>query len=330
MKRLAKTAVTAFGLICAALLWPGAAEGARQSFEIVTGSPAGSLFAAGEAIARVVSHPPGLPRCEKQDVCGPPGVMVSVRSSDGAVANVLAVDDGSAASGLAQDVIVAEAVAGRGPFRKAGRQNHVRVIAELFPVSMQLVAADRAHIRKPGDLRGKRVSLGPEGSGGEVIAGEVLASFGVKRVKLVRASYETSAELLQQGKLDAFFYLGAVPSPMIGEVLARGSARLVPIDGKGRSRLLARLPGLSAATINLGQGPAATVGCRVLWIAGDAAAPETVYGLVRALNHPANRPLLLAGPPAPDIRPGLPQPPLPLHQGAERYYRETGRLRSGR
>jgi len=324
MERLAKTAAT--GLICVTLFWGGAAGGARRSFEIVTGSPAGSLFAAGEAVARALSHPPGLPRCEKQDVCGPPGLVVSVRSSDGAVANVLAVEDGSAASGLAQDVVVAEAVAGRGPFRKAGRQSHIRVIAALFPVSVQLVAAGRAHIRKPGDLRGKRVSLGPEGSGGGMIAGDILTAFGVKRVKRVRESYETSAELLLQGKLDAFFYLGAVPSPMIGDVLARGAAHLVPIDGKGRSRLLARLPRLSAATINPGQGPVASVGCRVLWIANDAAPPQTVYGLVRALYQPANRPLLQEGLPAEDIRPGLPKPLLPLHSGAERYYRETGLL----
>jgi len=332
MKPLLKTAVMAAGLAGAVLSWDwqGAAEGlaVRSSFEIVTGSPAGSLFPAGEAIARVVSHPPGLPRCEKKDICGPLGVIVSVRSSDGAVANVLAVDTGSAASGLAQGPVAEAAVAGRGPFRKYGRQSHIRMIADLFPESVQLVAA--AGIRNVGDLTGKRVSLGGEGSGGAVIAGEILAVTGMHRIKLRHEAYETSAGLLQQGRLDAFFYLGGTPSPLIGDLVARGAAHLVPIQGKLRLRLIARVPGLAAATITPGTysggGPVETVSCRTLWIAHDSVPPQIVYGLVQALFHPANR-ALLDQDPAQIIR--LARPGLllvPLHQGAERFYREAGLL----
>jgi uncharacterized protein len=331
MKPLLKTAVTAAGLAGAVLFWDwqGAAEGlaARRSFDIVTGSPAGSLFPAGEAIARVVSHPPGLPRCEKKDICGPPGVIVSVRSSDGAVANVLAVDAGSAASGLAQGPVAEAAVAGRGPFSKYGRQSHIRVIADLFPEAVQLVVATGSPIRKLGDLSGKRVSLGSAGSGGAVIAGEILSATGVRGIKLRHDAYETSAGLLQQGRLDAFFYLGETPSPLIGDLVARGVAHLMPIQGKLRSRLLARVPGLAAATIASdtysGSGLVETVSCRTLWLAHDGTPPDIVYGLVRALFHPANQTLLAAQ----NIRLGRPDPfSVKLHPGAERFYREAGLL----
>ena len=90
-------------------------------------------------------------------VCGPSGLIVSARTSDGAVANVLAVNAGQVDSGLAQANVVADAVAGHGAFRKTGRQTHVRVIADLFPETVQLVvAANVARSRKVADLRGKR------------------------------------------------------------------------------------------------------------------------------------------------------------------------------
>jgi uncharacterized protein len=322
MERLAKSLVLALAALVLSFDGAGAAPlagaipqagAARRSFDIVTGSPAGSFFSAGEAIARVVSHPPGLPRCEKKDVCGPPGLIVSVRSSDGAVANVLAVENGTAASGLAQGVIVAAAVEGRGVFRQSGRQSHIRVIADLFPEAVQLVAVPP--IRKLGDLKGKRVSLGAEGSGGAVIAASILAAGGVKRIKSSRSSPDVSAQLLQQGKLDAFFYIGSAASPLVTDLLAHGKATLVPISGKLRSRLIARYPGLGIATIPTASGPVETLSSRTLWIAGDNVAPETVYGLLRALNHPANRALLPA-----DLRAAPPPPTLPLHPGAARYF----------
>jgi uncharacterized protein len=328
MERLAKSVVLALAALALSFGGTGVAPPAgaapftgaappvstpRHAFDIVTGSPAGSFFSAGEAIARVVSHPPGLPRCEKKDVCGPPGLIISVRSSDGAVANVLAVENGTAASGLAQAAIVTAAIDGRGAFRKSGRQSHIRVIADLFPEAVQLVAVP--NLRKLGDLRGKRVSLGAEGSGGGVIAAAILAASGVKRLKLSRNSPDVSAELLQQGKLDAFFYIGSAASPLVTDLLARGKATLIPISGKLRSRLIARTPGLGIATIPSAQGPVETIGSHTWWIASSKAAPETVYGLLRALNHPANRALLPA-----ELRLTAPPRLLPLHPGAARYF----------
>jgi len=102
----------------------------------------------GELIAGIVSHPPGLARCETSGACGPPGLIVSARTSEGAVANVLAIDAGGVDSGLAQANVVADAVAGQGVFRKAGRQTHIRAIANLFPETVQLVVSAGSHIAK--------------------------------------------------------------------------------------------------------------------------------------------------------------------------------------
>src|SRR5512140_3031315 len=83
---------------------------ARISFQIVTGSTGGTYFPVGQLIAGLVSHPPGVDRCESAPVCGPSGLIVSARTSDGAVANVLSVNRGTADSGFAQGDVVADAV----------------------------------------------------------------------------------------------------------------------------------------------------------------------------------------------------------------------------
>ena len=339
MFRPMRTGLLAAGLGIAVLM-PLAAQRApslpsRQSFDIAAGSLAGHHYPIVELIARSVSHPPGLARCEKPGVCAPPGLIVSTRSSEGALANARAVESGQVASGLAPSNLVADAVAGRGAFRKVGRQKHIRVAASLFPETMQLVVAARSKIKTVRGLRRQRVSLGRKGSGGESVALAVLSAYGVSQrsLKLRRENSEAAARLLRQGKLDAFFYLGAAPSPVIANLVTRGSARLVPISGTLQRRLLARQRGLSAASIPTGAygntAPIASVGCRILWIVKDSTPPATVYGLVRALYHPANRATLAAGSPPLDrlsLAEAVKDLTAPLHPGAESFYREMGKL----
>lgn len=320
-------------LVCAIGL--GRAEPQRQFFQIATGSTAGSYFPVGELIAGIVSHPPGVARCDAPWVCGPAGLIVTARTSEGAVANVLAVEAGTTDSGLAQSNIVADAAAGHGDFR--ARQSHIRVIASLFSEPVQLVVAADSKIESVRDLRGKRVSLGSEGSGVGAVARAVLAAYGVPewRIKASREPYDVSADLLRKKRLDAFFFLGAAPAPLIGDLFAHGAVRLVPIDGTGRQRLLRRVPSLAAATVPQGaypgEGAVETVSSRTLWIVRDSVSPDVVYGLLRALFHPANRALLDADGPAArhinldDATTGL---TAPLHDGAVRFYRQMGKLRS--
>ena len=151
-----------------------AADTPRISFQIVTGSTTGTFFPVGEAIAGLISHPPGVNRCEKANVCGPAGLIVSARTSDGTMSNLLSVNDGGVESGLAQSDVIAAAVKGTGPFKAKGKLSHLRVIASLFSEEVHLVVSEKAKIGKVSDLRGKRVSLGLAGSGVGFTAREIL------------------------------------------------------------------------------------------------------------------------------------------------------------
>ncbi len=107
-------------------------------------------------------------------VCGPAGVILSARTSDGSLQNLRAVNDGLVDSAISQGDTIAEGVAGRGLFRRAA-QNHVRVIAALFPEQVHLVAAKS--IRKVTDLRGKRVVIGGPATGTAIAARQILTAF---------------------------------------------------------------------------------------------------------------------------------------------------------
>ncbi len=270
----------------------------RISFQISTGTTTGTYFPVGEFLAGLLSHPPGISRCQAANVCGPPGLIVSTRATEGSVANILAVNSGDTNSGLAQADVVALAIAGDGPFKKTGPARQIRVIANLYGEDLHLIAAAKAKIKTVADLRGKRISLSTEGSGTIVTARAVLSAYNLPEWRL-NANYDPAdkaVDLLRQGKLDALFFVGGTPVNLVEQLLEDGSAVLVPIDGAGRKRLLATEPYLSAHAIPAGTyaGLAAveTVSTGALWITTAAQPNDLIYAMVRALYNPLNRPMI--------------------------------------
>lgn len=304
----------------------------RISFQIATGSSAGTFFPVGEAIAGLISHPPGVDRCDAAPVCGPPGLVISVRTSQGAVDNVTEVNDGDVESGFAQGDVVAAAVKGQAPFR--AKVTHLRIIASLFDEDVHLVVAAKSKINAVTDLRGKRVSLGSEATGAALTTREVLSAYGIaeKSLKLVRSEDSDEDALMRAGKLDAFFAVGGAPVDALDDLFAQGRARLVPIDGKGRDRLIKMVPSFKSAIIpgNLypGQRETQTVAVRALWIVRDTVPADLVFGMIRALFQPANRIALAGSHPAArqiNLSDATVNLPAPLHPGALRFYQSAHR-----
>ena len=323
----AVTAIAVLGLGAAAV----AADTPRISFQIATGSTSGTFFPVGEAIAGLISHPPGVNRCEAANVCGPAGLIVSARTSDGTVDNLLSVNDGGVESGLAQSDVIAAAVKGAGPFKAKGKQSHVRVIASLFSEEVHLVVSEKAKVKSVADLKGKRVSLGLAGSGVGFTAREILTAYRVPEARLKTVTLDTAGAiaLMKQDKLDAFFAVGGVPIEGVGDLLATHTAKLVPITGPVRDRLVKSEPSLEPATISYpGQETVGTVSTRALWIVRDSVPEGLVYGITRALFNPANREALSASHPSAreiGLTTAALMPPAPLHPGAARFYADAAR-----
>jgi hypothetical protein len=308
---------------------------ARTAFVIATGPTGGTYFPIGEAIASIISHPPGVYRCEKESVCGPAGLIASVRTSPGAVANVLAVNAHRVDAALAQSDVVADAVAAKGAFRREGAQTHVRLLAELFPEEVHVIAAATARVRSISDLRGKRVSIGPPASGTIVTARAVLAAYSIasRRIRPNTDPADAAAGKLAKGQLDAMIFVGGAPVPFIRELLESGKAVLVPIDGRGRLRLLKRLPALSPATIPAGvyphTGKIDTVAVQALFVVNDSIPDGTTYAIAKSLFNPANRNALAGSHRSAEairVQSAAKTSPIPLHPGARRFYVEAGAL----
>jgi TRAP transporter TAXI family solute receptor len=241
-------------------------EPTRISFQIATGSTEGVYFPVGQAIAGLISHPLGVGRCDTATVCGPAGVILSARTSEGTTDNLRSVDSGVVDSGFADGDVIADAVAGRNAFRRPVR--HLRAIAALFPEEAHLVVAAKSDIQSVSDLRGQRVFLGQPNSGAVFRGRAILAAYRVRAREIV--SDETPVQLLKYGKIDAYFAVAGVPLDSVRELIVHHLARLVPIDGEGRDRLIQMVPQLIPATIAAGTYPGTgaveTVSTRAWWV----------------------------------------------------------------
>lgn len=305
----------------------------RISFQIATGSTEGVYFPVGQAMAGLISHPTGVGRCDTATVCGPAGVILSARTSNGAADNLRSVNQGLVDSGFADGDVIAAAMTGQGVFRRTGRARHLRVIAALFAEDEHLVVAADSKIRSVADLRGKRVLMGVPDSGAIWRARAILDAYRVRVREVV--SDTVPGEMLRSGKIDAYFMVSGVPVDSVKDLVARHQARLVPIDGEGRDRLIKTVPQLAPSVIPAGTYPGTeaieSVSTRAFWVTRDSATDALIYGMVRALFNPANRAALAAShPSAREITPdrAAENPPAPLHPGAARFYREAGKLPS--
>jgi hypothetical protein len=333
-RMLAIIALLAFVVLVMGVLLTGGKLGlaeapSRISFQIATGTTEGVYFPVGQAMAGLVSHPLGVGRCDTATVCGPAGVVLSARSSQGGADNIKTVNGGLVDSGFADGDALAAAATGQKPFRS--KASHLRVIAALFPEAAHLVVAANSGIQTVEDLRGKRVLLGQANTSSVTRNRAILAAYRVRVREIL--SDEMPTGLLRDGKIDAYFAVAGVPLDSIRDLLAHHQARLVPLDGEGRDRLLAAVPQLFAAVIPAGSYPGAptveTVATRAWWFTRDSEPDSLIYGLTRALFNPANRAGLAASHPAGrDITLGSAalNPPAPIHPGAARFYRETGKL----
>lgn len=320
--------------LCAAGLFPVAAAGQDlRYFQIGTGTTGGTYFVIGGILANAISNPPGSRPCDRGGSCGVPGLIAVAQSTSGAVENVQAIRDRRMESGLVQADIMFAAYRGTSVFAGTGPFTELRAIASLYPETIHVVVRDRSDIAGPADLRGRRVALGEKGSGTLVTARAVLSAYGLseKRLQPVYLGPGTAGDRLAAGDLDAFFIVGGFPLPAVADLAGRIPIRLLPLDTAHAQNLVRRLPFYSLAVIPAGAYPGVavtpTLGVGAVWAVHGAIENDLVHGIVRALWHPDVRMLLDSGHPRGSeirIETAVAGLPVPLHPGAERFYREAG------
>ena len=310
-----------------------AAQSKQQFFRIGTGGMAGTYYPIGGILANAISNPPGSRPCDQGGSCGVPGLIAIAQSANGSVANINAIKSQSLESGFAQSDVVYWAYTGTGIFAKKGKASSLRVIASLFPESIHLVVRKGSGIKSVQDIKGKRVSLDEPGSGTLVDARLILQAYGLSEQDLTVDYIKPgpSVAKIKDNQLDAFFVVAGYPTGSVVELAASVGAELVPIDGPQAQQLVKQYPFFAKNTIpantyeNVKATP--TLSVTALWVVNTKTDNKLVYGITKALWNQNTRKLLDHGHAKgkhitlENATKGI---GIPLHPGAEQYYREQG------
>jgi uncharacterized protein len=282
--------------------------------DIATGEPQGFFYEYGSALAAVLAD-------------GLPGVPVSRLITSGTVDNLhRAVQPG--VFGLAALDAAAAAQAGLSPF--AGPEA-LRAVGRLFDDYVHLVVPAESPVQVLQDLHGRRVSLGPDGSGTELVAERVLTAAGLDRsadLTAVRLRISDALTALELGHVDALFWQGGVPTSSVVRLSRRRPIRLVPLSSVIEPMRGGYGPLYRAASIPPGtySNPSVvdTVAVPDLLVTSPATAPELVGAVTELIFTNRDR-VERAVPTAAqlDRRAAISTGPIPLHDGALAYYRDT-------
>lgn len=314
----------------------GGIASAGTTFTITTGEEGGSYYPIGQTIATAVSGPNAEADCPDPLDCGVPGVSVEATTSTGSVANIEALASGKADSGIVQSDVATWAETGTGLWDGREAVGNLRAIATLHSESIHLVTRADSGIRSPADLKGRRVSPGESGSGTAFDAQLVLSAWDVPReaVTLLPMAAREAAAQLAAGDLDAFFFVGGFPAPFIATLAEKTHLALVPLEGFPAEALAVDLGFLGEGVIPGGtyegiEEDIPTLALGAVWVTTAEEPEEMVYALTRALWNDKTRAALDNGPSQGvdiSIETALDMLQIPLHPGAERYYREAGLL----
>lgn len=242
----------------------------------------------------------------------------------GSAQNMELLTDGRAAVAISQ-VDVAADVAARvtGP-------TEPRALARLYDDVTHLVVRADSGLRSIADLRGRRVSIGPGGSGYQPIAIRLLDVAGIGVAGLgtrAELGLPDAATALAEGRLDAFFWSGGVPTDGVRELAARVPIRLLELGGV-LDRMRERYPVYSVATVPANTyglpGPVSCLSVRNALLVTEGMDADLARALIRAAFDEQPR-LAQASPAAVtvDSRSAIGTQPIPLHDGAVEFYRAT-------
>ncbi|MFK7764348.1 MAG: TAXI family TRAP transporter solute-binding subunit [Roseobacter sp.] len=327
------------GLTVAAALSAGTAFAQDPTFfRIGTGSAGGTYFPIGGTIANGISAPPGARPCDEGGQCGVPGLIAIAQSTTASVFNNTAVQNGELEAGLAGADVTRSMFLGEGKFDGKPHEK-LRVVANLYPEDLHLVLPKGESIESLADLEGKRVGIAQAGSGTQVAVEIMLAEWGVTRDNMDEAELNNSqsAERLADGQIDAYFYAAGWPVSAMVQLSNTKGMELHSFSEEDLQTINGLIPSFIPSQIPAGvyEGidyEVKTPAVSAMFVVSSDLSDELVYGITAALWNDNTRNLLDNGhakgkqiTPATALD-GVEALGVPLHPGAEKFYKEVGLL----
>jgi uncharacterized protein len=311
---------TAFGLVFSVSAYSG------EFVSIGTGGVTGLDFKIGQSVCTLVNN-------DKS------GVRCSAVSSGGPIDNIMTLHKGEMNMGVVQSDLLFDAFHGKSKFRDKGAMKDLRAVLSLQPKAVTIIARRDSGIRQVGDLVGKRLNIGAQGSENQALWNFMWNAFGKTNSDLGVATELKSSELpdaLCHNKIDAYFSLVSHPSSLAQETMKRWDVVVVSAKDAALSKCCRgggkeAPPFLVNAVIPGGLyrgGPedVETFGVRPSIVSSARTREETVYQVTKSVfdnlekfrkMHPAFQ-NLKAQEMIEDTRTA------PPHPGALRYFREKG------
>src|SRR5436190_107768 len=205
-------------LALSAALIAGAALGQGLNIAIATGGTGGVYYPLGGGMANVLSK-------------YVPGMQATARVTGGSVDNLKLIGPQQSEVALVMVDAALDALKGEDKFN--GSPVEVRTLMVLYPNRMHVVTIDGTGIERMSDLKGKRVSTGSPGSATEVMAFRLIEAAGLDKdadLKRERLGVAESVNAIKDGKIDAFFWVGGLPTAAVTDLANTPNTKVRLID----------------------------------------------------------------------------------------------------
>lgn len=295
----------------------GAAE--QKFLTIATGGSSGPYYTIGGAMAKIYKDKLGY--------------NASVQSTGASVENINLLKTKKADMAFVMSDVASFAYNGQENFKDTGAVKDLKAMAGLYLNYVQIVTLKDRNIKSVADLKGKRVGVGAPNSGVEVNARMVLAGHGLtyNDIKADYLSYAEAVEQLKNNTIDAAFVTSGLPNSTVIDLMTTKDVEIVPIKKEDVEKMAQQFPFFVPAEIPAGlyknDQPVPTAAIRNLMLVRGDLSDDQVYKLTKAFFENLDT-LKGAHSAAKEIDPKEAGKNLvvPLHPGAEKYFKEIGAL----
>lgn len=299
-----------------------APEDFRTDLQMGTGSTGGTYFPLGQEMATVMQN-----NVEVE------GFNVSAVASGASLENLGNIASGEFQLGMTVHIPALDAYNGANEFEEGGAITNFGFMGHIYPEVMQVVTTADTGITSIAELEGKRVAIGPPGSGTQAAAKLILAAYGLEDgdYEAFEEGFGDAAGRLQDGQLDASFGLLGLPAGNITELALQREVVILPVEGEALAYVeensdYAHLE-IPADSYDFLDAPVDTVTAYAILVGStNQISEELGYEIVKGLYENADQVTHAQGIHLTKENILNGSEGLPLHPGAERYFEEAGLL----